>query len=109
MEGLACAQAVLLPQPRSWQHEGQHGAHGKWSDLDRVGGGGPGWGGGLGLGRPEQAGTCQEGVPQRWKFRVTSLDSQSVSRITRPGPRLLSLRGLNPGQGLESPPHQLCL
>ena len=37
MEGPACAQAVLVPQPWSWQHEGQHGAHGRWSDLDREG------------------------------------------------------------------------
>ena len=56
---------------------------------------------GFGQGRPERAGTCQAGVPQRWKFRVTSFDSQSVSRVMRPGPSLLSLRGLNPGgQGL---------
>lgn len=105
MEGLACAQAVLVPQPRSWRPEGQHGAHGRWSDWTERGrqaGGcweaqgdwrrraGPGRGWALGRGDPSELAHARQECLRGGSFVLLHL-TLSLS----PGSR---------GQGLASCP-----
>lgn len=140
--GPACdlrAQALLVPEPGrgSWAHAGcgQHDGQGvptrRWFELDMEGQAGRacGWNRvdarmyrgdwsstrGWASGRPERAGVCKAGVPQKWKFplRIISFDSQSLS-LQGPKSRVLApclLRGAEPQRSarVQSASHERAL